>query len=143
MKENLDVHKKTVVAIIKTLIYGVKPVGNMCEEIIKLLANEIKDEYPEVYVLLVLKRYVDDFGKSTGNEEETKKLIQQTTSKIKMEIKGWTVAGHDPPEQLSEDGVSMGFAGMTWFPKGDFFKLNIQSLHFRMMVSFSRPMLDI
>ena len=105
----------------------------MCEEIIKLLADEIKDEYPEVYALLVLKRYVDDFGKSTGNEEETKKLIQQTTSvlaKIKMEIKGWTVAGHDRPEQLSEDGVSVGFAGMTWFPKGDFFKLNIQSLHF-------------
>ena len=30
----------------------------------------------------------------------------------------------------SEDGVSVGFAGLTWFPKLDFFKLNIQSLHF-------------
>ena len=110
-----------------------RPVGNQCEEIIKLLAEEIKNEYPEVYALLVLKRYVDDFGKSTQNEEETKKLIQQTTgvlARIKMEIKGWTVAGLDPPEQLTEDGVSVGFAGMTWFPKGDFFKLNIQALHF-------------
>ena len=133
LKENLDIDKEIVVAIIKTLIYGVRPVGNQCEKIIKLLAEEIKNEYPEVYALLVLKRYVDDFGKSTQNEEETKKLIQQTTgvlARIKMEIKGWTVAGLDPPEQLTEDGVSVGFAGMTWFPKGDFFKLNIQALHF-------------
>ena len=74
-----------------------------------------------------------DFGKSTESKEETDELIQQTTSvlsTIKMEIKGWRIAGLDPPEQLSEDGVSVGFAGMTWFPKGDFFKLNIQALHF-------------
>ena len=32
LKENLDIDNKTVVAIIKTLIYGVRPVGNQCEE---------------------------------------------------------------------------------------------------------------
>ena len=138
LKENLDIQSKTVVAIIITLIYGVRPVGNQCEEIIKLLAEEIKEEFPEVYALLVLKRYVDDFGKSTESKEETEELIQQTTgvlSRIKMEIKGWTIAGLDPPEQLSEDGVSVGFAGMTWFPRRDFFKLNIQALHFGRQVS--------
>ena len=101
LKENLDIQNKTVVAIIKTLIYGVRPVGNQCEEIIKLLAEEIKEEFPEVYALLVLKRYVDDFGKSTESKEETDELIQRTTevlSRIKMEIKGWTIAGLDPPE---------------------------------------------
>ena len=47
-----------------------------------------------------------------------------------MVIKGWAESGIDPPADISEDGVSVGFAGMTWFPKGDFYKLNIQSLHF-------------
>ena len=87
-------------AIIKTLIYGVRPVGNQCEEITKLLAEEIKEEFPEVYALLVLKLYVDDFWKSTESKEETDELIQQTTgvlSRIKMEIKGWTIAGLDHP----------------------------------------------
>ena len=47
-----------------------------------------------------------------------------------MKVKGWAKSGSDPPEELSEDGVSVGFAGMIWFPKLDVFKLNIQSLHF-------------
>ena len=80
-----------------------------------------------------MKRYVDDFGKSTASRADTDRLIKDTTevlSKISMEVKGWTVANENPPEQLTEDGISVGFAGMTWFPKPDFFKLNIQSLHF-------------
>ena len=47
-----------------------------------------------------------------------------------MKVKGWAESGVDPPAEMSDDGTSVGFAGMTWFPKGDFYKLNIQSLHF-------------
>ena len=47
-----------------------------------------------------------------------------------MYVKGWAQSGSDPPEELSDDGISVGFAGMTWFPKMDVYKLNIQSLHF-------------
>ena len=42
----------------------------------------------------------------------------------------YVVQGKAPPPEASEDGISVGFAGLTWFPLGDFFKLNIQSLHF-------------
>ena len=120
-------------AIIKTLIYGVKPVRSQCDEVKKLLAEEVWNEFPEVATLLVLKRYVDDFGQSTLGKTDTKNLISKTDKVLKrlnMEVKGWTISGEDPPEAASEDGVSAGFAGLTWFPKGDFFKLNIQSLHF-------------
>merc|ERR1711893_127003 len=48
-----------------------------------------------------------------------------------MPIKGWAESNMNPPKEMSDDGLSVGFAGMTWFPKGDFFKLNIQSLHFQ------------
>ena len=133
LKKDLDPQSKILIGVIRTLIYGVKSVGNQCEEVIKLLAEIIWDKFPEVAKLLIFKRYVDDFGRSTTGKDETKELIEKTTYVLKMihmVIKGWAESGQDPPADISEDGVSVGFAGMTCFPKGDFYKLNIQSLHF-------------
>ena len=133
LKKSLDPESKVLIGIIITLIYGVKPVGNQCEEVIKLLVDAIKESFPEVAKLLLDKRYVEDFGQSTEGEKETESLIKKTSfvlEKIKMKVKGWAVSGADPPVEMSDDNSSVGFAGMTWFPKGDFFKLNIQSLHF-------------
>ena len=133
IKKDLDPQSKTLIGIIRTLIYGVAPVGNQCEEVIKLLADIVWNYFPDVAKLLLFKRYVDDFGQSTVGKDETKELIEKTTQVLKMiqmVIKGWAESGIDPPADISEDGVSVGFAGMTWFPKGDFYKLNIQSLHF-------------
>ena len=132
-RKNLDPNAKILIGIIVTLIYGVKPVGNQCEEIIKLLVELVSETFPEVSKLLVDKRYVDDFGQSTSGKRETATLMKETSEvlgKIKMKVKGWAESGTDPPEEMSDDGKSVGFAGMTWFPKGDFYKLNIQSLHF-------------
>ena len=133
LRLSLDPNAKILVGIIVTLIYGVKPVGNQCEEIIKLLVEEIVNTFPEVAKLLADKRYVDDFGQSTVSKEKTESLIKETSEvlgKIEMKVKGWAESGIDPPAEMSDDGTSVGFAGMTWFPKGDFYKLNIQSLHF-------------
>ena len=47
-----------------------------------------------------------------------------------MKVKGWAKSGVDPPEELSESGVGVSFAGMIWFPRLDVYKLNIDSLHF-------------
>ena len=109
LKKNLDPDAKIVTAIIKTLIYGVKPVGNQCDEVIKLLAEEIWEEFPEVAVMLVMKRYVDDFGQSTLSREATEDLIKKTNvvlAKIKMEVKGWVIAGKAPlPRQVKMGSV--------------------------------------
>ena len=40
-RKYLDSNSEILVGIIKTLIYGVKPVGNQCEEVIKLLVEEV------------------------------------------------------------------------------------------------------
>ena len=48
LRKFLDSNSKILTGIIKTLIYGVKPVGNQCEEVIKLLVEEFKETYPEV-----------------------------------------------------------------------------------------------
>ena len=93
----------------------------------------MSESYPEVNRLLSDKWYVDDFGQITAGKKETETLIKETSEvlgKIQMKVKGWAESGVDPPVEMSDDGRSVGFAGMTWFPKGDFYKLTIQSLHF-------------
>ena len=47
-----------------------------------------------------------------------------------MKLKGWVVSGVPLPSDLSEDGASIPFAGLVWFPLIDCNKLNILSLHF-------------
>ena len=42
----------------------------------------------------------------------------------------WVISGPDPPKELSDDSVSIPFTCLTWYPKSDLYKLNIQSLHF-------------
>ena len=79
IKPNLNLAAKTVLAVITTLIYGVHPVGNMCEEVIRLLAESNTKKFPEVASLLLKKRYVDDLGdSSTCNEKREKLMIDST-----------------------------------------------------------------
>ena len=105
-RKSLDPNSKILIGIIVTLIYGVKPVGNQCEEIIKLLVESVSETFPEVSKLLVAKRYVDDFGQSTSGKRETATLMKETSEvlgKIKMKVKGWAESGTDPPEEMSDD----------------------------------------
>ena len=93
----------------------------------------IKMDFPVVVKLLLKSRYVDDILKSLRNKSDALDLIKATEENLKninMNIKGWAISGEDPPEQMSDDSASVGFSGLTWFPKIDCFKLNISSLHF-------------
>ena len=47
-----------------------------------------------------------------------------------MKVKEWVKSGLDPPEEPSDNGISVSFAEMVWFPPLDVYKLNIDSLHF-------------
>ena len=51
-------------------------------------------------------------------------------SKIKLSIKGWTYSGKPPLDSVSEDGNSVMFGGLQWFPELDFCKLYVQPTHF-------------
>ena len=118
--------------VIRTAIYGVRCVGAQCEQIMRLLAEIFKDEFPAVADFLERLRYVDDMAKSASTKEEAIKIIEDTEKvldTVKMKVKGWSVTGQEPPSELSEDGVSVGIGGMTWLPKVDVFQLNIQPLH--------------
>ena len=98
-----------------------------------MLADYFRNDFPDVADFLERLRYVDDMAKSVSEEEEATKTIEDTEkvlNTVNMKVKGWSVTGRDPPPELTEDGVSVGFGGMTWLPKIDALKLNIQQLHF-------------
>ena len=94
---------------------------------------EVHEKFPLSADLLPVKRYRDNLGDSMINEEKTDSIIKETTRVLRavnMKVKGWAKSGVNPPEELSENGVSLSFAGMVWFPRLDVYKLNIDSLHF-------------
>ena len=62
IKPNLDLGAKTTLAIITTLIYGVRPVGNMCEGVIRLLAESNTKKLLEVASLPFKKIYIEVLG---------------------------------------------------------------------------------
>ena len=133
LREDLNPHGRLIKAVIIACIFGVCSSGGQSEEVMRMVANIVKDAFPEVYKLLIKKRYIDDFGKSNKNKVEAIQLIKDTEKALKdvnMEIKGWSISGEKPDESLTDDGVSIKFAGMCWLPEIDAVKLNIQPLHF-------------
>ena len=68
-----------------------RPVGNQCEEGIKLLAMEVCEKFPLVASPRLMKRYVDKLGDSTNNDESTDRVIKETTDVLRlinMKVKG-------------------------------------------------------
>ena len=138
--EDLDPKNPLIKAIIRTLIYGVKCVGAQTEYLKRLLADEVKeDRIPsismkeEVMDLLENKCYVDDFGSSTTDTKTAETIKVETEAvlgSIKMSVKGWSISFQKPSPELTEDGISVAFAGLDWLPEIDCVKLRIQKLHF-------------
>ena len=65
-----------------TLIYGVKSVSAQSEYAIKLLADLVREEFPQVSTLLEDGRYVDDQGESKSTKEECYELIEQSNKSL-------------------------------------------------------------
>ena len=135
MRENMDPKGNLINGVICKLIFGVRPVGSQTEEVIRKLAEELKDEDPvangEVIKLLLLYRYVDDMMKGVQTIQEALILMEkaeEALGQVEMLVKGWSMSGEKPPESLSKDGASVGVCGFTWYPVADIYRLNISSL---------------
>ena len=133
LREDMSPFGKLIKAVVASAIFGVCSSGGQSEESIKKLCDIISSDLPDVAKFLLLSRYVDDLLKSVKNHQIANDLISKTEKvleTIKMKIKGWCISGSPPPEQLTDDGQSITFSGITWFPVIDSFRINIQSLHF-------------
>ena len=97
---DLDVERPPQRKVIKTLIYGVKPSGNLAERGLRLTAEKTKHLYPRASEVVMKDLYVDDCL-SGGNTCED---VQSTTDQLKLvlekggfTLKGFTISDGDPP----------------------------------------------
>ncbi|XP_066917099.1 uncharacterized protein [Clytia hemisphaerica] len=119
--------------IIKTLIYGVKSSRNQAEFGLRETAKIFQDQYPNVYRTVSKDIYVDDClsGHSTLEEvQEMSNELEVVISHGGFALKGVTISGSHPNENLSSDGETISVAGMAWKPKEDSIALDIKDLNF-------------
>ena len=119
--------------LIKTFIYGVRSSGNLAEYGLRQTVGLCKDLFPRAFSVVTQYTYIDDMLSGTESLEETLSLTDELEASVLkggFRLKGFTISGDNPSENLSSDGVSVVVAGLRWFPEGDFFKLNISELNF-------------
>ena len=141
-QENLDPTKIPEEKIIKTLIYGVKSSGNQAEHGLRETARLSKEDYPEINEIVNKDIYVDDC--ITGDMSEKHAMKHADELEIVLNRGGYTLKGitfskYDPPESVTDDGSSIGVAGMKWYSKEDKISLNIGELNFAKKLRGKKP----
>ena len=120
------------VKVIKTNIYGVRSSGNIAECGIRKTAEITRLEFPKAYDVIMNDTYVDDIlsgdNSLVKNLEKTDQL-NIALGKIGFILEGFTFSGSDPPEYLSNDGVSVMVGGYRWFSKEDTLSINVPELN--------------
>ena len=119
--------------VIKTLIYGVRPSGGLAESGLRKTVGLCKSEYPLAYDPIMYDTYMDDCASGTSSATLSHQVMDEiecSLNKGGFTTKGMTESGKDPPAHLSKEGKSITLFGFIWFPKGDFFRLNIDEINF-------------
>ena len=117
------------IKVVKTVIYGVRPSGNMAECALRRTAELTKSDFPKAFDVINKDIYVDDCLSGTHTEDERSVVTDQLSlslTKGGFKLKGYTFSGSHPPENLSnEDGVSVMVGGSKWYSKDDEYSLKI------------------
>ena len=123
-KEELDGNAPTEVFVVRTLIYGVRPSGNLMMAAFKLVSDYAAEMWPEhaTGARALTKAYVDDLlhavrDKRTAKGDAASLLF--VLGLAKLSIKGFTFSGQAPPPEVSADGQTVGLLGMVWEPAAD------------------------
>ena len=93
--------------VIKTVIYGVRPSGNLAECGLRKTAELTPSKCPKVYDIIMNDMYVDDCMSGDDSFDEMLRAMEQlsvASAKGGFSIKGFTFSGKDPPEHMSNDG---------------------------------------
>ena len=132
-RENLNPNAPIKQACVTTLIYGVKSVSGQTEHAFKEIADQIKDEQPDVAMLLTDGRYCDNLLNSTATLSDAENLAEATSEvldRLNLPTKGFSFSGKDPQPQESLDGVSIDVGGMRWCTAVDSIEVKVPCLHF-------------
>ena len=127
-QENLDPAFEPMIKVLKTIIYGLKPSGNIAECAIRKTAELNKETYPKAYQPIHEDTYVDDCASGTFTLKDMHDIMEQillSLSKTGFNLKGFTVSGEKPPSHLTKDGFSIGVFGLKWDSFKDTVSLNL------------------
>ena len=132
---DLTVGGEVIVMIIGTLIYGVRPSGNLMAAGFSKLGDYILRVRPELILgvkTLKDKAYVDDilaafFDKLT--RDQAAENLVEVLSVAGIGVKAICKSGSPPPEVMSADGQSVGLVGYSWFPENDLISLEEKPLY--------------
>ena len=139
---DLDKTKIPKEKVIKTLIYGVKSSGNQSERALRETARLSKDDYPEVYNIILKDIYVDDClsgDKSTNLGIKRADELEIVVNRGGFSLKGITFSKQKPKPDLTTDGESISVAGMKWYPEEDTLTLDVSELNFAKKVRGKKP----
>ena len=134
-KEDLLDDNKIDIMVIKTLIYGVKPSGNITIAAFNKLADHCEENYPENEEgAAVLKKdaYMDDVVSGQDSLAKAISVSEQLKFTLgigSMSVKEITIAGSSPTDKVSSDGRHIGLVGMLWEPKADLVGIDIKELY--------------
>ena len=103
----MDPRKLPEEKIIKTLIYGVKSIGNQAERDPRETARLSAEEYPQVNQIV----QNDIYALQRADK------LELVLNRGGLTLKGITFTGGDPPSVLSTEDSSVNVAGMKCFPK--------------------------
>ena len=130
---SLESGEEPAIKVVKSCIYGIKCSGNQAETALRKVAELMKDEYPMAYDVIMSDIYVDDCVSGEDTEEDRTRVTDElklTLEKGGFTLKGFIFSGEDPDVNLSRDGKSCTTGGLLYFPKGDFWRLNIGEINF-------------
>ena len=119
-KDGLEVESPTKTMIIKTLIYGVRPSGNLTGAGFVKVAEFARANHPHLEQGAKVIRddtYVDDSVSSFDTFEETQAVASAMVEVLSFggaAIKDFAFSSVPPSEKLSTDGHQVGVLGYSW-----------------------------
>lgn len=116
--------------VVQTLIYGVRPSGNLMAAAFEKLADFVETRSPEhkMGARVLRSAYVDDLLVSEDTIEEcvaAADSLKHILGEAGCNVKAITISGSPPPGEVSADGKHVGLVGMLWDPENDLIGLDI------------------
>ena len=129
-KEGLLPESPTKVMYVTTLIYGVKPSGQLTQVSLEKLAAFHRDQGENLDGAKVLEEdtYVDDIITSQESQQQCMEVAEQIVKILargSMGVKAFSFSKNPPNEAVSADGLTVGLAGYLWTTEADTIRLDI------------------
>ena len=135
-RDSLDLNAPVEPWVITTLIYGVRPSGNIMQSAFNVLAEHAKKHHPKHVsgaAVLQGEAYVDDILHPAVSHDAARTDADSLLYVLNLAgvtVKGFTFAGSAPAPDLSTDGKSVGLVGIKWQVEEDLISAEAKPIFF-------------